>query len=184
MAEELDAETKLKVYKLVLNRYKDLISEKESRSITETRAKVSPYNDVIRKLKDSFTNDMVPYHPATQFMAAAERAMDYIRDMKTLEFAFTFWMDFKEMDELKIATAMDKAIMLAAILRALDSSDVKVQVSRKGKPSVRFSWDGKPYLFIPESGSLLMGDDASKLVSDDPIAYSFNDTVYENYEEL
>ncbi|MEW6748628.1 MAG: hypothetical protein AB1295_02895 [Candidatus Micrarchaeota archaeon] len=184
MAEELDAQTKLKVYKLVLNRYRDLISEKESRSITEIRARVSPYDDVIRRLSYSFTHDMVPYNPATQFMAAAERAMEYMRKIKTLEFAFTFWMDFKEMDDLKIATAMDKAIMLAAILRALESSDVRVQVSRKGKPSVRFSWDGRQYVFVPESGSLLMGDDVSKLVSDDPIAYSFNDNVYENYEEL
>jgi len=184
MAEELDAETRLTVYKLVLNRYKDLISEKESRSISEIRQKVSPYNDFIRKQRESFIKDMVPYNPATQFMAAAERAMDYIRSIRTLEFAFTFWMEFKEMDELRIATAMDKAILLAALLRSLESQDAKVLVSRRGKAFVRFSWNSTAYLFVPESGSLLMGDDASNLISDDPIAYSFNDIVYENYEEL
>ena len=180
----LDAETKLTVYKLVLKRYKYLISEKESRSISEIRQRVSPYNDFIRKKRESFLTDMVPYNPATQFMVAAERAMDYIRKIKTLEFAFTFWMDFQEMDDLKIATAMDKAILLAALLRSLESEDAKVLVSRKGKPFVRFSQNATTYLFVPESGSLLMGDDASKLLSDDPIAYSFNDIVYENYEEL
>ncbi|MEW6035341.1 MAG: hypothetical protein AB1529_01895 [Candidatus Micrarchaeota archaeon] len=183
MADELDAETKLSIYKLVLNRYKDFISEKESRSISEIRQRVSPYNDFVRRLRDSFTSDMAPYDHRSQFMAAAERAMDYVRRIRTCEFAFTFWMDFPEIERLRIATAMDKAILLAALLRSLESEDARVLVTRRGRPLVRFSWSGTPYMFIPESGSLLVGDDASKLVSDDPVSYCFSDLVYENYEE-
>lgn len=183
MAEELDAETKLTVYALVLSRYKRLIGEKESRSISEIRHKVSPYNDFIRKKRDVFIRDMIPYNPATQFMYAAERAIDYVRKIKTIEFAFTFWMEFEEIDRLKVATAMDKAILLAALLRSLECRDVRVLVSKKGKPSVRFSWGNLTYIFIPESGSLLMENDALKFISNDPVAYSFNDLVYENYED-
>jgi hypothetical protein len=183
MSDELDSATKLELYKLVLARYKDLINQKESRSISEIRARVSPYNDFIRKLRDSMLADTVPYVPATHFFTMAQRAMAYVRTIRTCEFAFTFWMDFKEMDGLKIGTGMDKSILLAALLRALESEDAKVLVSGKGKAYVRFSWAGTQYLFVTESGSLLMGDDAMRVFSEDPAAYAFNDLVYENYEE-
>jgi hypothetical protein len=183
MADDLDASTKLAIYKLILNRYKDLISEKESLSISEIRQRVSPYNEHIRRMRESMLADMVPYDPRQNFLAAAERAMDHIRRIKTCEFALTFWMDFKEIETLKIATAMDKAILFAALLRSLESEDVRVLVTKKGRALVRFSWKDTPYLFVPESGSLLVGEDATRLFSDDPIAYSFSDLVYENYEE-
>jgi hypothetical protein len=184
MADELDPKVKIGIYKLVLTRYRDLISEKETKSISEIRQRVSPYNDFVRKLRDHILSDIAPYDHRLHFMTAAERAMDYVRQMKTCEFAFTFWMDFKEMDQLKIGTAMDKAILLAAILRSLESEDARVLVSKKGRPLVRFSCRETPYLFIPESGSLLMGEDADRLLSEDPLAYSFSDLVYENYEDL
>jgi hypothetical protein len=183
MADELDADTKLKIYKLVLGRYKDLISEKESLSITEIRERVSPYNDFIRGMRERMLSDIVPYDSRLHFLSAAERAMDYVRGIRTCEFAFTFSMSFKEMDELKIGTAMDKAIMLAALLRSFESEDARVLVTKKGKALVRFSCKGVPYLFNSESGSLLVGEDASRLFNEDPIAYCFNDLMYENYEE-
>lgn len=183
MADELDPGTKLDIYKLVINRYKNLISEKESRSISEIRQQVSPYNDFIRKMRESLLNDIVPYDPRLHFFTAAQRAMAYVRQMRTCEFSFSFWMAFKEMDDLKIGTIMDKAILLAALLRSLESEDARVLVTKSGKAFVRFSWSGSPYLFSAESGSLLVGEDTMKVFSDDPVAYSFNDLIYENYEE-
>ncbi len=179
MGEELDAETKLEIYKTVLNRYKDIITEKESLSISEIRQKVSPYNDIIRSIKEELTEDMPGYDSGKDFMAAAQKAMSYVRRIRTCEFAFTFWMDFKEMQELKIGTAMDKAILLAALLRSLGSDDVRVLVTRAGRPYVRF----RDNVFVPETGSMLMGEDAMKLFSEDPVAYSFSDLAYENHEE-
>jgi hypothetical protein len=180
---DLDSQAKLEIYKLVLSRYKDLISEKESRSISEIRQRVSPYHDFIRKMRDSLTSDMIPYTPKTQFFVAAQRAMEYVRGIRSFEFVFTFWMDFKEMDELKSGTSMDKAIFLAALLRSLESEDARVLVTKKRSAFVRFSWNGALYLFAAENGSLLAGDDAAKAFADDPVAYSFNDLVYENYED-
>lgn len=180
---DMGPDAKLGIYTLVLSRYKDLISEKESRSISEIRQRVSPYNDFIRKMRDSFTSDMVPYVFSNQFFVAAERAMSYVRDIRTCEFAFTFWMEFREMDELRFGTAMDKAILLAALLRSLESEDARVLVTKRGSAYVRFSWSGASYLFAAENGSLLVGDDALKIFASDPVAYSFSDLVYENYEE-
>lgn len=180
---DLDSQAKLEIYKLVLSRYKDLISEKESRSISEIRQRVSPYDGFVKKIRDSMVTDMVPYVPRAQFFVAAQRAMDYVRGIRTCEFAFTFWMDFREMDELKFGTSMDKAILLAALLRSLESEDVRVLVTKKRSAFVKFAWNGAQYLFAAENGSLLAGDDTLKIFADDPVAYSFNDLAYENYEE-
>jgi len=183
MADDLDAETKLNIYRVVINRYKDTINDKESLTISEIRQRVSPYNDIIRGIKDEITKDMIPYYYKRQFFDAAQRAISYIRSLKTCEFAFAFWMDFDDMDKLKLGTPMDKAIMLAAILRSLESEDVLVMVTKKGKPYVKFLWEDKQYLFVPDSGSLLVGEDSMKIFSDDSVSYSFNDLVYENFEE-
>jgi len=184
MAEDLDTATKLEIYKLVISRYRDLISEKESRSISDLRQNVSPYNDFIRKLRDSMLADTVPYVYKTHFFTAAQRAMSYVRSIRTCEFAFTFWMNFKEMETLKLGTAMDKAILLAALLRSFESEDAKVLVTKKGMAYAKFSWSGTQYLFAADRGSLFVGDDAMEIFADDPVTYAFSDLVYENYEEV
>lgn len=181
--EELDAATKLELYKLVISRYKDTINQKESRSISEIRQMVSPYNDFIRKLRDRLLPDMAPYDYGRHFFTAVERAVSYIRGIRTCQFSFTFWMSFDEMDAMKIASPMDKAILLAAILRSFESEDTRVVVTRKGRAFVKFLWKDAEYLVSPESGSLLSGDDSLKTFADDSVAYSFSDLVYENYEE-
>lgn len=183
MSEDLDAATKLEIYKLVISRYRALISEKEERPLSEIRQRVSPYNDFIRRLRDQFTADMAPYVPRRDLPSASDRAIEYVRQIRTCEFAFTFWVDFPDMERLRIGTPMDKAMLLCALLRALESEDARVVVSRRGRAYVRFLSSGSPALFVPESGSLLAGGDAQKPFADDPPAYSFNDLVYENYEE-
>jgi exonuclease III len=183
MSDELDVGTKLEIYKLVINRYKALISEKESHSISEIRQKVSPYTDFIRKIRDQLLSDMLPYIPQKHFQMASQRAIDYIREIKTCEFSFTFWVQFEEMEKIKIGTAMDKAILFAALLRAFESDNARVYVTKKGKSYVKYSWNSVNYVFAPETGSLLVGGDGEKIFIDDPASYSFNDLVYENYEE-
>ncbi|MBN1170336.1 hypothetical protein JXA56_04890 [Candidatus Micrarchaeota archaeon] len=178
----MDAEKKLKIYHVVIARYKDLIAEKESHSISTLRQRVSPYNDIIRNIRDNIVSNIIGYQYRKDFFTAAQEAINHIRRIETCEFTFTFWMDFKDMEELRVGTAYDKAIYLTAILRSLGSDDARVLVTKKDIPYVRFLWDNSEYLFSPQSGSLLLGDDQMKLFIDDPVAYSFNDLVYENYE--
>ncbi|MFN7990523.1 MAG: hypothetical protein U0R44_00025 [Candidatus Micrarchaeia archaeon] len=183
MADAIDPGTRLELYKLVLTRYKDLVSDKETKSVSEIRQRVSPYDDFIRKMRQNIIADLAVYDPKIHFLQAAQKAMSYIRRIRTCEFAFTFWMRFDEMDRLNIGTAMDKALFLTALLRSLEAEDVRVIVTRKGRPLVRFSSSGSDYLFVPESGSIIVGEDCAKMLSEDPPAYSFSDLLYENYEE-
>ncbi len=183
MAAELDAETKLKIYMLVVNRYRDLISEKEERSVSEIRQRVSPYNDLVKSLRDRLLSDFHPYTYERDFMQAAQGAISHVTEMKTFRMLIPFWMTFEEMEELKAGGVMDKALLLTSLLRALDSRDARVMVTRSGRTYVAFEWKGQMHLVVPESGSLLGGDDAAKALANDLLAYSFSDLSYENYEE-
>lgn len=183
MADELDDRTKLEIYKLVLGRYRSLIGEKESKSISEIRQRVSPYNDFIRGVRERLLQDIAPYSYNHHFLAAAQKAISYVGTIRTCEFSFNFYVDFREMDELRIGTALDKAMYLAAILRSLESEDVRVVVTRRGKAFVRYLYKDASFTFVPESGSVLSGEDSMKLFSEDPLAYSFSDLLYENYED-
>jgi len=183
MSEAIDAETKLKLYMLMVSRYKDLINENETRSVSEIRQRISPYSDTIKSLNMRLTEDLQPFSYEQHFITAAQRAINYIREIKTCQFTITFWLGFDEMDKLKLGGIMDKALLFAALLRSFGSDQVLVKVAKSGKTYVSFLWEGKEYMFVPESGSLLTGDDVVSVFSKDPLDYMFNDLTYENYGE-
>jgi hypothetical protein len=183
MAPDIDTETKLKLYMLIVNRYKDLISKQEERSVTEIRQRISPYGEEVKALRKRLIADIAPYEYERDFMPALQRVLAYMREIKPCKFLLTFWMSFSEMDELRIGGVMDKSLLLAALLRSLDGKDVRVIVTKSERIFVGFGWKGERYLIVPESGSMLSGDDAAKPFSEDPQSYSFSDLSYENYEE-
>ncbi|HID72818.1 TPA: hypothetical protein EYP38_02650 [Candidatus Micrarchaeota archaeon] len=183
MSEDIDAETKLKLYMLMVSRYKELINENETRSVSEIRQRISPYSDTVKKLSVRFTEDLQPFSYNKHFITAAQRALNYLREIRTCKFAISFWLGFDEMDELKLGGVMDKALLLAALLRSFGSDKVLVKVTKKGDTYVTFPWEGKEYVFVPESGSLLAGDDVVSLFTKDPVDYEFNDLAYEKYGE-
>jgi hypothetical protein len=178
----IDAETRLRLYLLILNRYENLIREKESKTISEIRQLVSPYkSEFVKQMKEEFVPDNYDYDK--DFFTAVEKVIEYMKKIKTCEFSIPFWMSFEEINELKITDSANKAILFAALLRSLGSENVKVLVTKSRKQYVRFEWGGDRYLFVPESGSLLRNDDVTKVFESDPPAYAFNDLAYENYEE-
>jgi len=180
---EIDIDTKLKLYMLIVSRYKDVISKNEESSITEIRQRISPYNDFVKNLRDSLIKDIHDYDYDKNFLTAVQKGVDYIRGIKNFEFLLTFWMSFEEMDELKAADIMDQALLLTALLRSLGSENVKVHVTRSKKIYVGFEYKGEKLMINPGSGSLLRGDDIDNIFQSDNLSYSFNDLSYENFEE-
>jgi len=180
----IGAETRLKIYLLILNRYKDLIAEKESKTISEIRQLVSPYNnESLKKIKLELLSDVPDYDYENNFFSAVEKTIEYMKKIKTCEFAIPFWMTFDEIDELKITDSANKAVFFAALLRSLGSENVKVLVTKSRRQYVKFEFAGDTYAFVPESGSLLRNEDVRKMLEQDPAGYVFNDLSYENYEE-
>jgi hypothetical protein len=177
---DLDIETKLKLYSLVVSRYKDIISEKEQKSITEMRTRIEPYSDFVKSLRQTIAGG-IDYD--IDFMSAVQKFAAYIRKIKNFEFLFNFSMDFKEIDKLAAGSIMDKALLLASLLRSIEAKNTRIYVTDSGKIYVGFEYNGERYFITPETGSILVGSDISVLLEKDPLEYSFSDLVYENYEE-
>lgn len=179
-----DLETKLKVYMLMVNRYKDLISEKEDRSISETRQKVSPYNnEFLKSLRDRLLNDMKYYDFNKDFFTAVQRALNYIREIQNFETLIPFWMSFEEIDQIKAADIMDKAILFAALLRSFDSNDTRVYVTKAKRIYVGFTYNKMPYLVDIRNSSLIGGPDADNAFMKDSLSYVFSDLHFESFED-
>ena len=182
MAEELEEGKKLAIYRLIVTRYKNLINEKESQSVSEIRQKVSPYNPVIKKLASKLSGgDGEKIIDSLDFFTYLQRTLLLVKKIKTCEFAFSFWLSYEEMLDLQVATKMDKAILLCSLLRAFGQESTVV-VSKKGNNYVRFKMNEVVYLASSESGSLFSGEDVAKMLADDLLIYSFSDLIYENYE--
>ncbi len=179
----IDTETKLKLYMLIVNRYKETISKSEEKSISEIRQRCSPYNDFVRKLRDQLIVDIHPYEYEKHFFQALQRVINYTKNIKNFEFLLTFWMSFEEINELKAAPLMDKSLLITALLRSLDSPDAKVYVTKSKKIYVGFRWNGSSYLIDSATCSIISGDFAEKTFISDPLAYVFNDLSYESFEE-
>jgi hypothetical protein len=183
MMDEPNDEKRLRLYELIMQRYKDLINEKEEKSVSQIRQKITPYDEYIKSLKEKLIEDLLPYEYDKHFFLAVQKTIEYVKKIETSKLGLTFWMDFEKIDEIKSAGAMDKALLLTTLLRSLDSKDAKVIVSKSGKIYVGFSWNEEKYLIVLDSGSLLAGEDSIKAFEADPMAYSFSDLFYESYEE-
>ena len=179
---DLDAAKRLKLYECILRRYQPLISEKETISISELRHRISPYTDFIRALRTRLLNEIQVYDK-TQFHLGLDRVLRYIRSIHPIQFSFTFWLTFEEIDSIKAAPVLDRTLLLASLLRSLEADNVKVFLTRSNKSYVHFEWKGERYLIDGLSTSLLRGEDVQKPFANDPAASAFSDLFFESYEE-
>ena len=179
----IDTETKLKLYMLIVSRYKDLISKQEEQNITEIRQRCSPYNDYVRSLKERLIARLPVYEFKKNFSQALPLILDYIESIQNFELSIPFWMTFNEIEEIKAAHPMDKAILLTALLRSLDVPNAKVLSAKNKRVFVSFEHKGEKHLIIPETCSTFSGEDMDKLLKENPLEYEFNDLLFESYEE-
>ncbi len=177
----MDDTKKNKLYLLMLNRYKEYINEKESKTVAEMRATIKPQSDFIINLKKTMISDYYKYE--RDFLGAVNKAVDYLRKIDTCEFAINFWMDFEEIQEMGAADSVNKAVLFASLIRSLGCDKTKVMVTKSGNCYVNFVYNGEAYLFLPKTSSLLIGEDAANVLTSDPLKYTFNDREYESFEE-
>jgi len=174
----MDDKKKAAIYLLMLTRYKDMISEKEAKTVTEIRSMVAPRQPFI----DSLLRQVLPEWPQIGRAEALDRILGYFRSIETCEFAFTFWLKPEEMDELRVADPPNKALLFAAFLRSLGFEDAKVYVTKNNLYYVSFRLENKSYLFAPKTNALLADEEISKTFAEDPPRYAFNDLVYDVFE--
>ncbi|VVB98449.1 Uncharacterised protein [uncultured archaeon] len=183
MENDADNDVKLKIYELIISRYKDKIEEGEHKSISELRERISPYNEFIKQLAERLSAELKPYEYEKHFPPALQNSIEYIKGIRNVELPVSFWIDFQTMDELKAGDVIDQALLLTSLLRAFGSPGAKMFITKSRKVYVGYEWKGEQHIINPESGSVLSGEDVQKTFAEDPIVYAFSDLYFESYGE-
>lgn len=119
---------KIRFYELVLNRYRQMIEQSESKTIADLKALINPHDETILRMKEEIVSNMRPYIYEQHFNAAAESAHKLVRELRTLKNPIDFWLTPKDLVTLRGGDPMDKAVFLCSLLISLDNPDAYVIV--------------------------------------------------------
>ena len=174
---------RVRLLEMVINRYRELIEEKEKKSISDLKLLVRPNDETVQKKKEEIIAGVRPYIYNQNFLKAAELCHKAVREIRTYNTPINFWLTPKEMMDLKGGDPMDKALFLCSLLIALENPEVHVIIGmNKGiKVAVGFMFNNEFHILDPISSISAKGEKA-KIIDewfrDDRKVYEFNDRNY------
>jgi len=177
---------RLRIYELIIERYRDYIEKSETKTIADLKSLISPNDEHVQKKKDELVETIRPYIYEQHFLKAAESAHKLVREIRTYTTTVNFWLTPKEMIELRGGDPMDKAVFLCSLLVALENQDAHIIVGmNKGiKVAVGFMFNNEFTIMDPISTAKAKGE-KDKIIDEwfkeDKRIYEFNDR---NYLEL
>ncbi|MEM4554269.1 MAG: hypothetical protein QXT25_00260 [Candidatus Anstonellaceae archaeon] len=180
-----DQQLKLKLYKIIIDRYREQIESYETKTVSELKTMVAPYDKKIEEIKETITSNFHPYIFSEHFLEAAQMAFSYVRSFQTISPPVSFWLSFQEMHSLLAGDEIDKSILLCSILRSLGCEKAKVVVTDDRSSFVVFEFDGKSFLASHSEKELKefrSEKEAFSAMPGKPL-YAFNDKVYEDFAE-
>ena len=182
---ESEDSLRAKLYRLIIDRYRETIEEHETKTISELKLLVQPQHPEISGVKESIEGGFHPYSSHDNLLQAATMAARHVSSFRTISAPVSFWLTFSDMKELMAGDEIDKSILLCSILRSLGSEDARVFVTDAKSSCVLFGFSGQFFVadhrqkgFLP-AASL---KEAASLMRGKPI-YSFNDKEYEDFKD-
>ncbi|MCX8197681.1 MAG: hypothetical protein N3F07_00590 [Candidatus Micrarchaeota archaeon] len=180
-----DDELKLRLCRLIIERYREKIEESETKSVSDLKSMVNPKDACVVELKEAITESFHPYVYSEHFLDCAKMAFKHVSAFKTVSAPVSFWLSFSEIKELMAGDEIDKSIFLCSILRALGSENAKVFVTDTRNSYVLFQFRGKS--FVADHSKEAIQEFASGQQAMDSlkgkIIYAFNDLAYEDFQE-
>ncbi len=125
-----DTELKLKLYRLLIQKYSDLINEKEKRTIGEIKALVNGEDLTVQSL----VADLSPenYSFEKDYLSTAKIAFEFVRDeidFAELDVSLNYWISPKEIMTEKVGDDEDLALFLCSILAGLGDGKAEVVIA-------------------------------------------------------
>ena len=181
-----ECERKLLIYKTIVNRYADVIASNERKTITELKQMVDKEDSVVLEIVEGIKKRIgneEGFIPERDVERAVEEIVNIGREIRLVKFPVTFWLSFKEINELKIADGVDRAVFMCAIARAL-GYQCEVCVSKDGSVYLILSPgqdldSGEVFVILPDC-SIRKGL-KKDVINEYCLAYGFNDVVYEEF---
>jgi hypothetical protein len=124
------AENELKLCKFLLEKYADIINEREKRTIGEIKALVDGNDLTVQSFIEDFKD------PAYTFDADYEKSLEEVFDFIKKEVSFVdvdlnvnYWLSPREILEAKVADDEDFAVFLCAAMKSLGDSKAEVIIA-------------------------------------------------------
>lgn len=183
--EPSDDEIRLKLYKLIIERYREMIEQGESRSVADLKAMVDPHHEKLKEIRESITEGFHPYVYEEHFLQAAKMCFEYLSSFRTIAAPVSFWLSFSDMQELMAGDEIDKSILLCSLLRSLGSESAKVFLTDSRNSYVLFQFGGKSFVADHSQHTLAAKETGEEALASlkGKILYSFNDKEYESFTE-
>ncbi|MDO8340123.1 MAG: hypothetical protein Q7T16_05715 [Candidatus Burarchaeum sp.] len=184
---EIDAlRRKVALYRRVIERYRDMIEKAETKTVTELRSLIVPEDPEVVKLRDEILEEFRPYIYQQHFEQVARKAYQYVLgELANEELPVDFWLEPRDMIELRAADEMDKAVLLCSLLRSLECETAKVVVESNGERHVfvGFQVGGRYVLMDPAHKKIVEGEREDVLIKQfgggRKNVYEFNDKEYD-----
>ncbi|MCC7552186.1 hypothetical protein KO317_00795 [Candidatus Micrarchaeota archaeon] len=165
---------KLLLTTLVLDRYKELIEEKEEKSVSVLKYLINPENRLIRTKAEEIKKEREEY----SVDGAIQKSVEYIKTIKTIRWPVSFWLSFEEMDKHKIGDDMDKCLFLCSLFKSLNIES-KIMVDKDRQPFILCTANQLNYLIDCDKGIVFQGKE-EEILNSKTFIYSFNDKEYDD----
>ncbi len=126
----MNSENEIKLCKYLLEKYSDIINEREKRTIGEIKGLVDGNDLSIQSFVEDFKG------PAYSFQNDYEKALKIAFDFVKKEISFVdaelnvnYWLAPREILELKVADDEDLAVFLCAVMKALGDDKAEVIIA-------------------------------------------------------
>ena len=199
--EELKKErTKSLLYSIILDRYREMIEEKEEKSISALKHLVNPEDEFIlektKEIKEKIKREKKEkeekegeekeeakkYDEKRDFEKAIEKAAEYIKSIETIRWPASFWLSFGELNKYRVGDDMDKCIFFCSLLRALGSDNARILIEEDKHPYIMYCINNNCVLFDVDEGEIKKGTE-EEILKLKTFIYAFNDKEYEDLEK-
>jgi len=173
-------ELRLKLFRLIIDRYREEIEEHENKTVSDLKGMILPHDPIIVKTRDSLLESFRPYIYEEHFLAAAKMCCEYVASFATISPPVAFWLTFSDMRSIMAGDEIDKSILLCSLLRSIGSPDARIFVTNTKNSYVLCSFAGKFHLSAhsgAEPAVCASEQEAILRMSGKPL-YSFNDRDY------
>jgi hypothetical protein len=180
-----DDELKLRLCRLIIDRYRDKIEEYETKSVLDIKGLIQPRHEKIAELRESITEGFHPYVYEQSFLSAAKMAFAAASSFRTIAAPVSFWLSFSDIQEIGAGDEIDKSILLCSILRSLGSENAKVFVTDTRNSYALFQFEGKSFVADHSQKELSEFADGQAALSSlkGKLLYAFNDKDYEDFQD-
>ncbi|MBI4210082.1 MAG: hypothetical protein HY544_01065 [Candidatus Diapherotrites archaeon] len=120
----------IRYYRAIIARYSDIINRKEEKTVGGIKALVSKDDLTVQSIVNSISGE--GYKFPVDFMRAAEKAFNYVRDEITYvdaDIGISFWLTPMETVSEGIADDEDKSVFLCSLLYTLGDQNAEVVIA-------------------------------------------------------